>query len=61
MKNILKLRKHDAVKEIKFELKYLGSLSVRERFRMMINKSREMLELLESNGHRRPSKIIKRA
>ena len=46
---------------MKFELRYLKSLSVRKRFEMMLKKSKEMLELLEKSGHRRPFEIIKRA
>lgn len=57
---ILKLRKHSAKKEIEFELKYLKSLSVKQRFALMIVKTREMMELLKKSGHRRPSEIIKR-
>ena len=60
MSPILKLKRHNQEKEIAFELKYLKSLSVRERFQMMFKKTREMLNLLEKSGHRRPSEIIKR-
>jgi len=60
MKRILKLNRHDTKKEIEFELKYLSSLSVRKRFEMMIKKTKEILELLNRNGHRRPFEIIKR-
>lgn len=57
---ILKLSKHNRKKEIKFELDYLESLSVRERFSMMFNKTKEMLNLLRKSGYRKPGKIIKR-
>jgi len=57
---VLKLKRHDAAKEIEFELRFLASLSVKERFAMMLQKSKEMIDLLEKNGHRRPFEIIKR-
>ena len=60
MTPVLKLNKHNERKEIGFELKYLKSLSVKERFELMFKKSKEMIDLLEKSGHRRPSKIIKR-
>ena len=61
MTPILRLKRHDHNKEIEFELKYLKSLSVKKRFKMMFKKTREMVNLLEKSGHRRPSQIIKRA
>ena len=57
---ILKMNKHNDKQEIEFELKYLKSLSIKERFKMMFQKTREMMELLERNGHRRPFEVIKR-
>ena len=60
MKSILKLSRHNKDKEIEFELRYLRSLSVRERFEMMFNKTKEMVKLLNKSGHRRPFEIIKR-
>jgi len=60
MAPILKLNKHNEQKEIEFELKYLKSLSVKERFELMFKKTKEMIDLLEKSGHRRPSEIIKR-
>ena len=58
--SILKLKKHNTNKEIEFELRYLNSLSVKERFEMMFNKTKEMLDLLGKHENRRSSKIIKR-
>jgi len=60
MTQILKLSRHNARKEIEFELKYLESLSVRQRFKMMFKKTKEIVNLLEKSGHRRPFEIIKR-
>ncbi|MFC1620670.1 hypothetical protein ACFL2G_00045 [Candidatus Omnitrophota bacterium] len=60
MKNVLKLTNHSSKKEIEFELRFLKSLSVKERFNLMFKKTEEMLELLRKSGHRRPSQIIKR-
>jgi hypothetical protein len=58
---ILKLEKHNENKEIDFEINYLLSLSVKERFELMFNRNKELLNLLIKNGHRRTPQIIKRA
>jgi hypothetical protein len=63
MKNnkILELAYFNEEKEIQFELDYLYSLSIHERFQLMLNRNRELLNLLEKNGHlRSPAIIIKR-
>ena len=57
---ILKLKKHDEKKEIDFELKYLMSLTTRQRFEMMFEKSRQMAALLRRNGRRKTTKVVKR-
>ena len=57
---VLKLEKDDERKEIQFELDYLASLTTRQRFKMMLKKSREMLLLLKQNGHRKSTQVIKR-
>ena len=57
---ILKLKKHNKIKEINFELKFLKSLTTKERFEMMFKKTEEMLSLLKRNGHRKTTKVIKR-
>ncbi len=61
MARILKMGRYDKKKEIEFEIKFLKSLSVKQRFNMMFKKTEEMINLLEKSGHRRPSQIIKRA
>ncbi|MBI4838993.1 MAG: hypothetical protein HY806_07650 [Nitrospirae bacterium] len=60
MSPILKLNQHNEKKEREFELRYLLSLSTRQRFEMMFQKSKETRELLEKHGHRKPFEIIKR-
>jgi len=57
---VLKLDKDDQEKEIEFEKKYLRSLTVAERFRMMFKKSKEMRGLLKNNGYRKSAEVIKR-
>ncbi len=57
---ILKLADNDEEKELEFELDYLSSLTFEERFKMMREKSREMLKQMIDHGHRRPFEIIKR-
>lgn len=61
IKRVLKLTKHNPKKEIEFELKYLKSLSIKERFEMMFKKTKEMVSLLEKSGYRKPFEVIKRA
>ena len=60
MSPILKLQDHNEEQEIEFELSWLLSLTPQERFQLMFKKTRELIELLERNGHRRPAQIIKR-
>ncbi len=56
----MKLNEHDEEKEIEFELSWLLSLSTEQRFDLMFKESRELVALLEANGHRRSPEIIKR-
>lgn len=60
MSPILKIDKDDEEKELDFELDYQLSLTVDQRFSMMFQKSKELAYMLERNGHRKPSEIIKR-
>jgi hypothetical protein len=57
---VLKLKKNNESQEIEFELDYLTSLTTQERFQMMLQKSREMALLLNSNGRRKSTQVIKR-
>jgi len=57
---ILKLKKHNKKKEIEFELRFLKSLTIKQRFEMMFKKREEMLSLLKSNGYRKTTQVIKR-
>ena len=57
---VLKLKKSNVSREIDFELDYLTSLSTRQRFQMMLQKSREMALLLKRNGCRKTTQVIKR-
>ena len=58
---VLKLEKDNERQEIEFELDYLASLTTRQLFQMMLQKSRELALLLKRSGHRRPTKVIKRS
>jgi len=60
MQSILKLSRHNSKKEIEFELRFLMSLSIKERFEMMFKKTKEMIKLLDRSGNRRPFGVIKR-
>jgi hypothetical protein len=60
MAPVLKLDDYDEKKEIEFELSYLLSLTLQERFELMFKKTKELLDLMEKNGHRRADQIVKR-
>jgi hypothetical protein len=57
---ILKIKRHNARKELDFELDYQLSLSTAERFRMMISRSRQIAQMLLNNGYIKPFEIVKR-
>ena len=57
---VLKLEKDDENREIEFELCYLKSLNIRERFLIMQKKSDEIKKMLRKRGYRRPTEIVKR-
>jgi len=47
-------------RELAFELDFLASLTVEERFQLMFDRSREMAEMLRAHGHAEASSIVKR-
>ncbi len=57
---VLKLEKTNESQEIEFELDYLTSLTTRQRFQMMLQKSREMALLLKRNERRKSTQVVKR-
>ncbi|MFH1024021.1 MAG: hypothetical protein V1809_11625 [Planctomycetota bacterium] len=58
--SVLKLDKDDPEREIEFELAYLRSLTVAERFSLMRRRSDEIARQLFRHGHRRAFEIVKR-
>lgn len=58
--HILKLGESDPDRELEFELAWLRSLTTAQRFELMFRKSREMIEVLLRNGHRKPVEVLKR-
>lgn len=46
--------------ELQFELDFLRSLSVAERYDLMFRRSREIAEQLIRHGHREPVALLKR-
>ncbi len=58
--SILKLKNHNESQEIDFEIDFILSLDIPQRFEMMEEKNRMIKMLLEKNGHRKTSEIIKR-
>jgi hypothetical protein len=57
---ILVLKKSDSRREREFELDYLSSLNLQDRFVLMLAKSAELKTNLAKNGHRETASIIKR-
>jgi hypothetical protein len=58
---VLKIDKHDENREIEFEIEYLTSLTIRQRFEMMFTKTEELLSLLKKpNANRNTTEVIKR-
>ncbi|MGB8647232.1 MAG: hypothetical protein WCF84_18485 [Anaerolineae bacterium] len=57
---ILKLGRHDAKRELEFELDYMASFTTSELFAKMVQRSNEIKEMLIRYGHRKPVAIIKR-
>jgi hypothetical protein len=55
------LDEQDENREMEFELDYLATLTVQQRFEMMFRRSREIKELLERHGSRNSPEIVKRA
>ena len=58
---VLKLEKDDENREIEFELCYLKSLNIKERFLIMQKKSDEIKKMLRKRGYRKPTEIVKRS
>lgn len=56
---ILKLSDADEEREISFELSFLESLTIQERFQMMHEKNQFINKLLEANGHRKAAGVFK--
>jgi hypothetical protein len=57
---VLKLLKSNEKKEIDFELNYLMSLTTKQRFELMFEKSRQMARMLKKEKGRK-AVIIKRS
>ena len=57
----LKLREHDAEAEIRHELAFLASLTCEERVRLVLDRSRLLLEMMAQSGHPIVPGIAKRA
>jgi hypothetical protein len=47
-------------RELEFELDYLATLTVEQRFEMMFRRSRELKALMERYGPRRTPEVVKR-
>ena len=60
MSPVWKVDTDDEEKELQFELAYQRSLTTQQRFEMMFRKSRELAEMLERLGYRKPFEIVKR-
>jgi hypothetical protein len=59
--HILALDGDDPEKELDFEVKFQMSLTVQQRFTMMLERSEELAERMIRDGRRRPVAVIKRS
>jgi hypothetical protein len=57
---ILKVEADDPAGELQYELDFMASLTIQQRFDMMLQRSNEIKEMLIKNGHSKPFEIIKR-
>lgn len=57
---ILKVKEGDLQREFEFELSYQISLTTEERFKMMRERSKEILNRLIAHGYRKAFEIVKR-
>jgi hypothetical protein len=57
---IYKIGPDDKIDELELELEYQASLTVEQRYTMMINASRTLLKMMIDYGHKKPFEIIKR-
>jgi len=60
IKGILVYKRENLNRKIEFELNYLSSLSLQDRFALMFAKNRELKINLVNNGHRESPSVIKR-
>ncbi|HPD15515.1 MAG TPA: hypothetical protein PLE19_11220 [Planctomycetota bacterium] len=60
MSPILKLNHDDPDKELAFELDFQLSLTTRQRFRRMIQRSDEVKRMLLRYGHQEPVETVRR-
>jgi len=60
MPPIYKIGPDDKVDELELELEFQRSLTVEQRYKMMMDASRTILRMLIDNGHKKPFEIIKR-
>ena len=60
--SLLKLSEaeQDENRELEFELAFQGSLTVAQRFELMLARSRQMAEFLRAHGHGEASSTLKR-
>jgi len=61
MPPIYQIGPDDDIDELELELEYQASLTVDQRYKMMISASRTVLKMLIDNGHKKPFEIIQRS
>lgn len=58
---LLKLVDDDPERELRFEMEFYRSLTCEERFRMVLEGSAAIAQVLLERGHWKPSEIFKRS
>jgi hypothetical protein len=57
---IYKIGPDDKVDELELELEYQATLTVEQRYKMMIAASKTIMRMMIDHGHKKPFEIIKR-
>ncbi len=57
---ILKLKEHDEKREIEFELEFLRSLTIQQRFEMLEEKNQFIKSFLYKDNDRKTTTVTKR-
>lgn len=58
---VLKLSKDDPKSELDFEVRFRLSLTVAQRFKRMLTRSKQIAKMMASHGHQKTPLILQRS